>query len=334
MNIVIKLPNEINEKVLMFPFLTVVEELLQEIAHEDPEDDTYQIHLISTKDGIDVLNLLPINAFYHEIDQEDTKTIFTMHRACKQLNITNKMDMFVTTTSGFIDSSIGKNLGIKNSVGFDYGKNKWVLKNIARYSPKAHFSDRVTPLLNLIKNKKSELPNVSARRLEPIYIDWNENPYYVVDLDLIEEDIINPEWVEFFDLMVNKRFVLMCSGLKKHLQEDLIKEFASKLPGKNTYKFFKFDSHIEFGKLVSYSLGLATQSKDLMSVASYCGSYVHFLNTGVKFSPISPKYFRGEVKDISYKPAEMNHVFDAIISLVEAKTAPPKPEEEPSETES
>ncbi|MBD65189.1 MAG: hypothetical protein CME62_08280 [Halobacteriovoraceae bacterium] len=332
MNVIVKLPNEVNEKLLMIPFLTVLEELLREIAHKDPEDDTYQIHLISTKKGIEVLNLIPFTAYYHEIDEEDLKSVFTVHRACKHFTITNKLDCFISTTKGFVDASIGKNLNVKKTIGPELGKNKWVLTHAVKVNEQAHLSDFPKPLLTAIENENFELPNVSCRKLDPVYLDWNENPYYIIDLPLTEEERIDPLWSELFEHLTNKRFVFICSQLKPHLQNDLIQEYIETLPQKNTYKIFKLDSYIDFAKLVSFSLGVATESKDLMTIASYCGALTHFINSGVDLKLIGPKYFRGELKDLKLEPEAFNTILDEVISYIELKTK--KEEEEKPEQKS
>lgn len=322
MIVAVKLPNDITERMLTFPFLHALDEQLQVIANEDPEDDTYQIHLISLKKGIDVLYLLPFEAFYHELADEDIKTVFTMHRGCGNFTFPQGVDAFISTTTSFIDASIGKNIKAKEKIGFEVGKNKWLLTKKIPFKEGLHKSDEVFPLINSIAKEKVEIPNVYSRRIQEMYLDWSENPYLVIDLDLVDDEV-NPEWKDLIEESVNKRFVFMCSELAPGMQRPKVEDFFNELPSKNTYKFFKYESNIALAKLVTYSMGFITKNKDLMSVATYCGATTFFLNPGVNLKTHGPKYFRGELKDYSFKnPKDFpyNLLFDDLIELMESKT--------------
>jgi len=322
MIVAVKLPNKLNERVLTFPFLHALDELLQRVAAEDPEDDTYQIHLISIKDGIDVLNLLPFHAFYHELSEEDLKTVFTAHRASASLNLNNGVDVYISTTTSFVDASLGKNINSKNKVGFDLGKNKWLLNKRIPHPGTIHKSDEVFPLIKSITGVAGDISNVSARKVSELYADWSESPYLVIDLDLVNGEI-NPEWLELIELSVNKRFIFMCSELGEFLQKDKLQDYIATLPSKNTYKLFHYDSNIELAKLVSYSIAFVTKSADLMTVATYCGTTTFFINPGENLKLTGPKYFRGELKEYPFKNVQSfpyNSLFDDLIALVESKT--------------
>lgn len=323
MIVAVKLPNDLTERIATFPFLQALDEQLRFIAKEDPEDDTYQIHLISVKKGIDVLNLLPFEAFYHELSEEDTKSVFSMHRGCGHFNFPQGVDKFISTTTSFVDASIGKNIKAAESIGFEVGKNKWLLNTKIPHKEGLHKSDEIAPLIKTFAIEKVEIPNAYSRKIQEVYLDWRENPYMVIDLDLVDDEI-NPEWKDFISECTNKRFVFMCSELAAGLQRPKVEEFFAELPENNTYKFFKYESNIDFSKVVTYSLAFVTKNSALMSVATYCGAKTFFLNQNTNMKVVGPKYFRGELKEFSFKnPKDFpyNLLFDDLIELLEAKAA-------------
>lgn len=322
MIVAVKLPNKLNERILSFPFLHALNNYLKQIAAEDPEDDTYQIHLISLKDDIDTLNLLPFEAYYHELEEEDLKSVFTAHRACANFTFTFPFDAFISTTTSFVDASIGKNIGAKNKIGFDLGKNKWLLNKKVTHPGKIHKSEEIFPLIKSLAETAPNIPNVYARSVQALYLDWSENPYLVIDLDLDGEEI-SETWKELIELSVNKRFIFMCSSLNEYLRKDKVQDFINELPSKNTYKYFHYDSNIELAKLISYSMGFVTPNSGLMSLATYCEVTTFYLNKNDNLDLVGPKFFRGELKSYDYKNAQefrYNLVFDDLIALIDNKT--------------
>jgi ADP-heptose:LPS heptosyltransferase len=323
MNLAIKVPNDIKEKLLSFPFLHV---LYKELSKDLDEDDPLRIHLISTKKGIDVLNLLPFDAFYHQIENEDSKNLFSMHRACANLKI-NDVDQFISTTESFIDASIGKNIGAKESIGFEVGKNGWLLNKKSPPPVGAHLSDKIYSLTKNLLKQTPEIPLVKSRDLPPYYADWKENPYIVLNVNLVKGEL-EKEWIDLIDLFVNKHIILMCSELDKDVQVAELDDYLKELPQKNTYKIFNYYSNIDFGKLISHSVCFITHDSPLMHIASYCRAHTFYINKKENLQQTGPIHFSGEVRNFSLNdPTYMSgpkpnysKIFDEIYDFVEERT--------------
>ena len=254
MKIAIKLPDDIRERILSFPFLHELEKILDDLS-EDREDIS-QLHLISSKDNIDVLNLLPFHAFYHEIEPQDSKNILSMYRACKYFKM-NQIDLYVSLSDKFVDATIAKNINAKDSLGFANGKNNLLLKNKINRNQALHFSEQIYAFLKEIKKDTRNIKTVCSRTLPSLYPDWSENKYVTINLDLVDGEI-NSEWADFVGLFQNKTFVFLSSELNENFQKSKIEDFIKTLSQENTYKVFEYSSNIELGKLLSYSCLLYT----------------------------------------------------------------------------
>lgn len=323
MNLAIKVPNDLKERVLAFPLLHV---LFREFSNQLDEDDILNIHLISTKKGIDVLNLLPFDAYYHSIDNDDTKNIFTMHRACKNFRLVD-VDLFLTTTESFVDVVIGKYIGAKKSVGFDVGKNGWLLNKKNSPPTGAHTSDKIFSLVQNIIEDVPEIPLVRSRELSPFYNDWDDQPYIILNLNLVKGEL-EKEWIDLLELFDNQKIVLMCSELNKDIQSAEINEYIKKIPKNNEYKVFTYVSNIEFARLVANSLCFITHDSPLMHIGSYCRAHTFYINKKENLQQTGPVHFTGEVRNFSLndptfksgpKP-NYTKIFDEIYQFVEERT--------------
>ncbi len=328
MNIAIKLPNSLKERTLAFPLLhTLVEKLKEKLA----EDEILKVHLLSLGEGIDVLNLLPFDAFYHELEEDDVKSVFSIHRACANLKIDQNIDFFISTTESFVDVSIGKNIGAKESIGFAVGKNGWLLNKKVTIMANDHKSNQMYRLIKGVINEIPPMETVQCRELAPTYSDWKENPYVVINLDLLDGEV-NPEWKEFVDLFVGKRFIFMCSEIPEDQQQEFLEEYIATLPRKNTYKLFVYESNIDFGKLISYALTFITHDSPLVNIASYCKCHVFLLNIKENLNITGPKYFPGEVwsfnlSDPVYGQGDRHNytkIFDELVVFIEDRVDAPK----------
>lgn len=325
MNIAIKLPNNLSERTLAFPFLHSLHKFLSANLEED---ETLNFHLISLKEGIDVLNLLPFKAYYHELEPEDVKSIFSIHRACMNFKI-ESLDIYISTTDSFVDASIGRNYGAVSRIGFSSGKNGWFLNKKVSKLNGQHLSFQIYELLKPLTEEVPPIPNVYSRELPFVFADWNENPYIVINLDLIENKI-NPEWKSFVELFTNKHFVFMCSNLDKGNvdQVDEFDLFIKSLPSKNTYKTFDSKSSIEFGKLISYCLCFISGDSPLVNIAAYCGAQIFHLHSKENLVQFGPGYFIAEVRHFSLTDpmfgsgGKFNYskIFDELYAFIHEKT--------------
>src|SRR6478735_9422322 len=105
--IAIKLPFDLQERILSFPFLHAISEIY-------PKAD---LHFITPKKEVEVLNLLPFKAYYHLFDEDDIKTVLDVHPYTANAAIYN-VDLFITLTNSLPDACIGLGLRAKKRVGF------------------------------------------------------------------------------------------------------------------------------------------------------------------------------------------------------------------------
>lgn len=322
MNIVIKLPNDLRERILSFPLLHALESRFKEKLKKD---EVLKIHLISLEKDIDVLYLLPFQAFYHELEDADIKSVFSIHRACANFKI-NQPDYFISTTDSFVDASIGKNLGALTKIGFSTGRNSWVLNKKIPKTTNGHKSERMFSLLSGVFKEAPVIAISSSRSLPPLYSDWESHPYTVLNLDIIDGKI-NPEWKDFIDLFINKKFIFMCSDLPAFEQKNTLVDFIKECSDKNIYNYFEYGSNIEFGKLISYSLTFVTKDSVLVNIAAYCGTCVFLVNAREDLNLSGAKYFQGEVFDSplsseqqSAEGSAYTKSFDEIYKYIEDKT--------------
>lgn len=326
MNVSIKLPNDLRGKILSFPFIHAFVKEAKKRLNED-EEELLNLHLISNKENIDVLNLLPFNAYYHEIEDEDLKTVFTIHRACVQLKI-DYTDIFISTTESFVDATIGKNLKAKEKIGFQLGKNSFFLNKKIIFPSGKHQSIQIFSLIKaLVEDELPLIPNVCSREVKPLYADWNMNPYFIINLSLKGKEI-HPEWSELINLFEHQNIVLTCDQLKEEDQGEELNGYIKLLSPKNNYKILTSENHIDFAKAVTFSWCFISEDSPLIHLAAYCGAEIFHLNRKENTKLFGTQYFIGESKifslnDSDYKDGkDFNYgkVFDEIIKFIDLKS--------------
>jgi len=333
MNIAIKLPNDVIEKVQCYPMLHSLQKHLKkeiEAKNEEIEDElqheTLNIHLISTSANIEVLNLLPFNAYYHEIEDEDLKSVFSIHRAIVNSKL-ESADVYISLTESFVDASIGKNLSAKQKIGFSISKNNFFLSDKVTLLSGRRISEQVFELLRpLIEPMPETIPSVCSRDMQEYYLDWRENPYVMINLPT-EKDVINPAYLELFDLCEGANFVLMASELDDEKYAETLKAYIETLNAKNTYKIFDSKSYIDFAKAVTFAWTFITEENNYFQVAAYCGANTHHLYTDNHYTKYGVDYFYAENRQFNLKESiyqgsdgiQYNKVFDEIIPFINKK---------------
>lgn len=327
MKIVIKLPNDIKERLLAFPVVQGIYEYYKKYAEEyfleNREEYKFELHLLCQKDNIDILNLLPFEAYYHPLEEEDLKSIFTIHRACVNFKkINTSVDLYFSLTDSFVDASIGKNIGAKQVVGFDVGKNKWFLTKKVLKNNTKHLTESFYDLVNNYLKSADKPPFAKRRVLEPFYIDWQINEYVVIDLDA-KDDEINPNWLELFELTTNKNYVFFSSTLDRFQQELMINDFIAKLPKKNNYKFFGYNSNIELAKVAAHSKCFITSNENLFYMGTYFCDLTYYLKREEILERLDTRFLRGQFVEFPILNLENEDsfvaLFDQVIDLIEPK---------------
>ncbi len=320
MNIAIKVPNNLDEKLLSFPFLHALSRYFD--AHlEDLEDEVLNIHIISNKKNIEVLNLLPFSAYYHALEEDDLKNIFTIHRGVGNLNLQN-IDYFFSTTKTLVDALIGKNLKSTKKIGFAGGKSSLLFTDKIECPGDLHYSQQVFSLMDSFKDNKVRIKKVVSRKVDPLVPDWNEVPYSVFNLELTKDEI-NPEWIELFDLFEGQTFYFTCDQADINTQRSHLIDFIKKLPKKNTYHFTEIEDLVEFSKLVAYAKAFISCDSDLVGLASYLGAQCFHISRKKDVS-MDNRYFLGDtvvcsLSDPYYKDGkDFNYgkIFDEILEYL------------------
>lgn len=331
MNIAIKLPDDLGERLLSFPFLHALNQYMQErLEKSDKDVDNFQLHLISLKSGIDVLNLLPFHAYYHELEQEDLKSIFSAHRGCSHFKITNQIDIFISTTDSFVDASIGKNFRTKEVIGFEKSFNNWFLTKKKNRPLEKHFSEQVCELVKPLLGYLSKIPICGSRELELLSSKYEDKTYFILDVDFID-DAVNPLWLELFNLAEGAHFILTSSQNDSFDQELRISTFIKSCPPKNTYELFKFSSYIDFAKLVGHAQVFTSLNSELILLAAYCRCDAIFLNQNYNFKKRGSQFLRGEVVDIRIANSLDSSGYSSCFDLILEKFEQIKAQEELSE---
>lgn len=332
MNLAIRVPDDLRERICSFPFLQTLVKEVKRILEEKNKDlseeeaESLNIHLIANKERIDVLNLLPFTAFYHELEDEDLKTVFTVHRAVKNSKLED-IDTYICLSEGFVDSSIGKSMGCPVNIGFAKGKNAFFFNKKAQLLSGRHSAEKFHEILKVFLE---EAPETAAkgysRNLDAVKEDWAQNPYTVVNLSSNGTDI-DVYWREFFEQFENEKFVLVCDDVEIDKQKEIINEFVKSLPKSNELEVWELDDYIEFAKLTSFSQLFLTGDSPLANLIAYCGGKVYFMHENEDLNRNGPGYFLGDVKyfnlnDSIYREANSpayHKVFDEVHKFLELK---------------
>lgn len=332
MNLVIRLPDDLRERLLCFPALQVlVKSLREQLEKENEELEEEQwkdlkLHLIAHKNNIEVLNLASFSAFYHELEDEDLKSVFTVHRAVKNMKI-DLVDTFITFSKSFIDASIGKSLKAKNRIGFSISKNILFLNKKVTLLKGRHHSEQYFELARPILEKMpEELSRGYSRDLEPLTGDWRENPYSIVNLKANDDGEVEGSWEEFFSLIENEKFYLVCDGLPLERQKEALTRFIKKQSKKNTYDVFELENLIEFGKLAAYAQTFISYDSGLVHLAAYCGAHIHYLQKE-GLDSTGPIHFLGDIRYFNLNEPfyrenneiALHKIFDELIGFLDKK---------------
>jgi len=281
--IAIKLPFDLQERILSFP-------LLHKIREKYPNAE---IHFITPKRHIEVLNLLPFKAYYHEFDENEIRTVFDVHRYTVTSKIYN-VDMFISLTNSFADASLGLGLRAKKRVGFSDNWKTLVLTHKTPRPSGHHMTEDYFELYKAMISANVELKlSVLSRDLDPIIPEWDTNPYVAINLSPLRKASVEQELVDLVNCYENQRIVLFSGEDQEEIQL-LIQPFLNKLSSKNTYVNFVHKSWIELAKMIAFSRGVITFNGPVASLAAYVGSKVVILYDSEDPKRYGPFYFQSE----------------------------------------
>lgn len=284
MVIAIKLPFDLQERFACFPFLHALRSLY-------PEAD---FHLITPQKNIEILNLLPFSAFYHEFEENEIRTVFDVHRFCVNAPIFN-VDIFVSLTDSFSDACIGWSLKAKTRLGFSDGWKTLVLNQKTPRLKNHHQSEDFLDLYRVHAGKAVDpLLKIGSRGLPYIIEDHDNRPYLAINLSPLRGSQIEQEWKELCSLFRDQRIIFFASEDQDKVSL-MIQPFLDSLPPQNDYLFFRYPSWIELGKLLAYARGVITFNGPAASLSAYVGSKTLILFDRQDPRRTAPFYFDGEL---------------------------------------
>lgn len=288
--IVIKLPFDLQERLLSFPFLHALSEHYPKA----------ELHFITPRKDIEVLNLLPFKAYYHEYDEDDFKTVFDVHRYAVNAKIMGEVDIFFSLTNSFVDATLGLAFKAKERIGFaDNWKtlvlNKKTLRPTGHHLCEDYFTLWKLHLGGEVDTKKIK---VMSRDLPPVVADWDTLPYIAVNLAPTKGAWISNDWLEFVSQFENKRFVFFASEEQDKVQL-LMDSFLASLPKNNFYEPFLLKNWIDIAKMMAFARGVVTYNGPAASVAAYTGSKTIILNDREDPQRFGPFYFLADIMLIS-----------------------------------
>ena len=118
----------------------------------------------------------------------------------------------------------------------------------------------------------------------------------------------------------------MASGLSSDLKKEALEIIKKKLSNKNEYELYLEDSHIDFGKLISFADCFVSGDSPYVQLSSYCGTQVFHLNREEE-NFFDNRFFLGDtvrcsINDSYYKDGEGFHYgkfFDEVYTFISAK---------------
>jgi ADP-heptose:LPS heptosyltransferase len=280
--IAIKLPFDLQERILTFPFLHAISEFY-------PKAD---LHFITPKKDVEVLNLLPFKAYYHLFDEDEIKSVLDVHPYTANARIYNT-DLFISLTNSFPDAALGLGLRAKKRVGFsDNWKTLVLNKKIAR--PVGHHivEDFMTLYQEVIGGTVDKRMKVTSRVLTKIIEE--DDPYIAINLSPLREATIEQEWIDLISMFEGQRFVLFFAD--EQVKAQMVMEgFMERLPKKNTYINFHWHDMIELGRMLAFARGVLTYQGPCGALSAYVGTRTLILYENEDPQRTGPFYFLADV---------------------------------------
>lgn len=282
--IAVKLPFDLQERLLSFPFL-------HSLREKYPEAD---IHFITPRKQIEVLNLLPFHAYYHEFDEDEIQTIFDVHRFTANAKIFN-VDLFVSLTNSFVDACLGIGLRAKRRLGFSDGWKTLVLTDKTPRPVNHHLAEDYFALYRQLVGANVDMKlKVMSRELTAVISDWDAEPYIAINLSPLRGPTIEDEVFELISNFEGQKIILFASEDQEKIQL-LIEPFMARLSKKNTYVNFVYTSWIDLAKMLAFARGVITFNGAVASVSAYVGAKTLILYDSEDPQRMGPFYFLSDI---------------------------------------
>lgn len=280
--IAIKLPFDLQDRILAFPFLHAISEFY-------PKAD---LHFITPKKEVEVLNLLPFKAYYHLFNEDDIKTVLDVHPYTANASIYN-VDLFISLTNSFPDAALGIGLRAKKRVGFSDNWKTLVLTHKTPRPLNHHVVEDYMTLFELATGAgQDKRLRVTSRTLTRIIEE--EEPYIAINLAPLRAAEIEEEWVELISHFEGQKIVLFSSDDQVKVQMQM-PSFIERLSKKNTYVNFKYHDWIELGRMLAFAKGVISYSGPCGALSAYVGTRSLVLYENEDPQKTGPFYFLADV---------------------------------------
>lgn len=307
--IAIKLPSDLQERILTFPFLHAISEYYPKAV----------LNFITSRHEVEVLNLLPFKAYYHLYGEDDLQNVMDVHRFCANSSIYN-VDLFISLTNSFSDASLGLGLRATRRVGFADNWKTLVLTDKILRPVGHHIVEDYFKLFELATGAAADKRlKVKSRDLLPIIVDETETPFIAINLSPLRNATIEDEWIELISHFEGQKIVLFASEdvVKVHM---LLDAFMARLSPKNTYVKFVYRDWIELGRMLAFAGGVITYSGAAGALAAYVGTRTIILYENEDPQRTGPFYFLTDVNIMGVNnPTLVNSTTDTGV-LKERKT--------------
>lgn len=305
--IAIKLPFDLQERLLTFPFLHAIHQ----------KYPLAEVNFITPRKDIEVLNLLPFKAFYHEFDEDELNNVFDVHRFCVHAKIFN-VDLFINLTNSFSDASIGLSLRARRRLGFTDNWKTLVLNEKTKRPTGHHLCEDFFELYKAHVNSHVDLKlKVMSRELPAVVPEWDSMPYIAINLSPLKEALIDEQWMKLVYEFQGQRIIFFSSDDRERVTP-LIDGFIARLPKTNTYSYFLQKDWIELGKMLAYARGVITYEGPLASVSAYVGAKTLILYDRRDPQREGPFYFLADIALLTSKDSTVTIQTDP--SLIKGRT--------------
>ncbi len=286
--IAIKLPFDLEERLLTFPFLHALFEHYPKA----------KFHLITPEKQIEVLNLLPFEAYYHEFDENEISSVFDVYRYTAFAKIHN-VDLFISLTNSFPDACLGLGFRAKKRLGFSDGWKTLVLNEKINRPVNHHVVEDFLALYKLhVGVEVNPRMKVMSRELPSIIAEWDTRPYIAINISPLRDAQIHQEWIDLISMFDSQRIVLFASEEQEKAQE-MLDLFIKYLPPQNTYENFLYKNWIDLGKMLAFAHGVITFNGALGAFSAYVGTRTIILYDTDDPRRTAPFYFIADVSILS-----------------------------------
>lgn len=285
--IVVRLPDKLDELVCSFPFLENLRHFYE----------VHEIHLIVDKDLAPYLVLLPFNAFIHNFDKVQYPGALDVPRFVAHQESIHDVSKFYSLTDSKIDAAFGKAFNAKEKIGFKFGLTANFL-----FDKKIAIDENLHPMtkyLRLMEGNIKKDGQYFSRELESLVQDLYQ-PYVVLNIGFDEDKLVlDPKWCDYIDYYMKYTIFIMCEKApKQEKMKELVSRYRINAGRENRLMFFENDNPLKLSQLLYHAKGFVSDTTDISFLASYMGvPVIEFTDKEVTPSPLSKSYLAKERGD-------------------------------------